>query len=826
MNKKEVFFEQLQNIFIGSPINGYGGYVNLLRIKNKYYNNIVNELKKEINNDSIIDDQFEEDFYNKLYNFFIRYFNDCGSIFYSKTTNNDKIYEQVYKNNEDVSLFWKTNMLYYVKSDILFNDVDIKVRLNDNDKWTIFRFDVGKLKNKQNNEKLDLDFKIERQIKEKTEEDSEDYIVLVKVYLKEEKIDIEKNEEISKKLNINCDLIEKAIIQFKKQTSVDFFINKNAKKFLNEQLDLYLHNILLEENSEFDEKRLLQLKTIKKYSMKIISFISQFEDELVRIWNKPKFVLNSNYVITIDKINDEILKKIGKSEGLKEQIEEWKMLKIVEDDFKWNTEQLKKYKHLPIDTKFFKELEIEILEQFDDLDEALDGRLIHSENYQALNTIKEKYRSKIQCVYIDPPFNTGKDFEYTDGYQDSSWCSLMNNRFELAKILMNGQGSFYLHLDENADFIGRMLFKIFNFNQIKEITFHTMSATDEFASTFGMKNVPARNFVQESQTIYYGRYDECKFYKMWKPNRRTSRLNINSLDLIAEKIPNHPLNRKDSYNFYIERYDDKGKLQHVYIDGAKTEKIYTMGDIWNDILSMSQSSVRQHGENVSFQGQKPEALLRRIIQSSSDENDYVLDFFAGTGTTALVAHKLNRKWLIIEMGDHFNEIYRDLNEEKIGCLGRLKLVLNCDKHFYVPNSEQRRSSTLSQDINWQGGGFFKYYEFEQYEDTLNKMKYKNDALVSFEDDIYNQYVFFSDKKLTDFVAVNEKDIKINFDSLYENIDLPETISLALGESIKKITKDEVILEKTGPVKYNIKKMNNDEKKKLLSIIKEFIWWGK
>ena len=115
------------------------------------------------------------------------------------------------------------------------------------------------------------------------------------------------------------------------------------------------------------------------------------------------------------------------------------------------------HKYLPIDTKFFKELELEILAQFDNLDEALDGRLIHSENYQALNTLQNRYKEKVQCIYIDPPFNTGSDFAYLDKYQDSSWLSIMGDRIEKAKAVLNKTGSIFVHLDHFAEHRGREL---------------------------------------------------------------------------------------------------------------------------------------------------------------------------------------------------------------------------------------------------------------------------------------------------------------------------------------------------------------------------------
>jgi len=141
-------------------------------------------------------------------------------------------------------------------------------------------------------------------------------------------------------------------------------------------------------------------------------------------------VLNSNYVITLDRIinqvkNLELIDKILNHKNIDEQINEWKELGIIDNSFDKNDiyedtilgKQLNnKYKHLPIDTKYFKDLEIEILKLFDNLDYSLDGWLIKSENYQALNTILPKFKEKAQTIYIDPPFNTGSDFVYLDKY--------------------------------------------------------------------------------------------------------------------------------------------------------------------------------------------------------------------------------------------------------------------------------------------------------------------------------------------------------------------------------------------------------------------------
>jgi adenine-specific DNA-methyltransferase len=180
------------------------------------------------------------------------------------------------------------------------------------------------------------------------------------------------------------------------------------------------------------------------------------------------------------------------------------------------------------------------------------------------------------------------------------------------------------------------------------------------------------------------------------------------------------------------------------------------------------------------------------------------------------------------MGEHFNTFYD--NGTRVGVLGRIKNVINGDSTFYVLNPKKeemsKRTPQLTRNLNWQGGGFVKYYELEQYEDTLRKAVYSPDNKEIISDNPFTQYIFFADKKLTDVLKANENDFILNFDKLYENIDFPETISLLYGEPIERITKDEVKLANIAePIKYNVNNMNNDEKIAFVKLLKPLLWWG-
>jgi len=138
-----------------------------------------------------------------------------------------------------------------------------------------FFFDCSKLPNKQNNEKKEIVFELKEVILEEKK---------VFFYVNySEKGNKTKIEDIAKANKIPTEILEKAFTAFKKQANVDYFINKDAEKFLTEQLDMYLHQILLNENNLFSETRLNQYKIIKEFAKKIIGFISQFENELVRV---------------------------------------------------------------------------------------------------------------------------------------------------------------------------------------------------------------------------------------------------------------------------------------------------------------------------------------------------------------------------------------------------------------------------------------------------------------------------------------------------------------------------------------------------------------
>jgi len=277
ISKEQKFYKTLQDVFIGAQIEGEGGFVNLMKIKSNYYRKIEDILKNDIENalQAYPDPEFRNELFDKLYTFFSRYFSESGSIYFNSTPFHNNIYEKVYTDEKDVVLFWKTQMLYYVKTDRIFRSMDVDAG------GIKFFFDASKVENKKANEKRTLVYKLNKV--------NEDGTIVLDVFYSEKGTKT-KQEEIlkalkKKNIKITEEQLEHAFRTFEKQSEVDFFINKNAKAFLQEQFKLWSYQYLWEGAKEWSADRVNQLQIVKDIAFKIIDFIAQFEDELVKIWN-------------------------------------------------------------------------------------------------------------------------------------------------------------------------------------------------------------------------------------------------------------------------------------------------------------------------------------------------------------------------------------------------------------------------------------------------------------------------------------------------------------------------------------------------------------
>jgi len=237
-------------------------------------------------------------------------------------------------------------------------------------------------------------------------------------------------------------------------------------------------------------------------------------------------------------------------------------------------------------------------------------------------------------------------------------------------------------------------------------------------------------------------------------------------------------------------------INYVDIEGSKEEGLPEYLQTEETPVDSNWTDLKGYTFGSTFPTENAEELLGRAIKVSSNGSDLITDFFLGSGTTTAVAHKLKRKWLGVEMGEHFYTVV----------LPRMKKVLAGEK------------SGISKEVNWQGGGFFRYYELEQYENALGKVRYEDsDLFENPYEDPYSQYVFMRDLKMLEALEIDYESnkVKVDLSKLYENIDIPETLSNLSGKWIKRITPDEVELE--NGEKIDIKNLD-------YKLIKPLIWW--
>ncbi|GIX43126.1 MAG: adenine-specific DNA methyltransferase [Leptospiraceae bacterium] len=825
MTKEQKFYNALRDIFIGAKIEGKGGFVNLMMIKSKYYEKIEELLKNDIENALKKYPSFREELFDKLYSFFSRYFSESGAIYFNSTPFHNNVYEKVYTNEKDVVLFWKTQMLYYVKTDRIFRSLEIEL-----DEYK-FYFDVSNLEHKKANEKRSLIYELK-------EINQNGTIIFNVIY--SERGRITRTDDIIKTLKKNNititeEQLERAFRTFEKQSEVDFFINKNAKAFLQEQFKLWSFQYFWEGAKEWSPDRVNELQILKDIAFKIIDFISQFEDELVKIWNKPKFVKNSNYVITLDRINTiELIEKILTHKKIQAQINEWKELGIIEENF--TTDNVlendltgkrlsEKYKHLPIDTKYFKDLELEILRLFDDLDQSLDGWLIKSENYQALNTILPKFKEKVQTIYIDPPFNldSSDQFLYRTNYKDANWATLLENRLRIAKNWLNERGSIFVRCDYNGNWIVRCLMdEIFGRENFKnELIISRISKQDPKVQKF--------NTATDS-LFFYSNTDAFQFNLLFKQLAKAKAERWHAMDsqgqgqalYIFDYLFHPPRGRHWTYGQEnIKQMENQRRIRlkcrkcgYIHISGSwkgcpkcknkedvKVEYLLAPTEIKQ--IDSNWTDISGYTSNWYFKTENSEILLKRAIETSSNKTDIVLDFFLGSGTTTAVAHKLGRKWIGIEMEEHFYSVV----------LPRMKKVL-----FYDKSGISKENDVKEHYNEKNAGGFFKYYELEQYEETLANTVYENhDLFLIGNKSPYEQYVFLKDEKMLKALEIDYENnkVKVDLSKLYENIDIAETLSNLTGKWIKKIKDGEVEFE--DGTKVNTKDLD-------YKLIKPLIWW--
>ncbi len=374
-----------------------------------------------------------------------------------------------------------------------------------------------------------------------------------------------------------------------------------------------------------------------------------------------------------------------------------------------------------------------------DLESALKDKntnyLIKGNNLIALHSLKKKFAKQVKCIYIDPPYNTGNDsFNYNDNFNHSSWLVFMKNRLEAAREFLSDDGSIYISLDYNEVHYCKVLMdEIFGVENFQREIIWRIGWLSGYKTSIN-------NFIRNHDTIlfYSKNADKLFFNKKYIENKDFKEL------IKIEKI------QSNLDNLGIDREKQK-KIIKIINHETRPER-YPLEDIWNgneydDLNSIA--IVSYSGETVSkmlgteeIKGQKSEKLIQRILEVSTNENDLVLDFFAGSGTTCAVAHKMKRRYIGIEQMDYIETITKE----------RLKKVIEGEQ------------GGISKKCDFKGGGSFVYAELKEVNLEIKKQilnaNSKSECLKIF-DNLSERFLKRADCKIDEIHSEEFQNLDLN-----------------------------------------------------------------
>lgn len=594
------------------------------------------------------------------------------------------------------------------------------------------------------------------------------------------------------------------------RNTFDYFIHKDLGTFLNRELDFYIKNEVMHlddvesETAPRVEQYLSKIKVIRKIAKKIIDFLAQLEDFQKKLWLKKKFVVETNYCITLDRVPEEFYPEIAAN---KAQVEEWVKLGFLENDSRGDAESAGKEKDLfgnatdgklyasdvsveflkandklVLDTRFFSEdFKARLISSIEDFDEQMDGLLIHSENFQALNLLQARYREQVKCVYIDPPYNTEQDrqqgkFIYKDNFESSSWIDLMLDRIFESKNLLKKDGTFFSSIDHNEianlKFILENAFTRENFEGL--ITWRRRhNQPNDKTKMIGMVSEYILCYAKNS--ILYknngvGKLDLTADFtnpdndpkgewasKPWKVGSDQGGSRYKIVTPTGKILEEEWMGDESTYKKFLAEgriYFPKGG------DGTPRKKYYKFEREEEGQCATNWWSHEQFGHNQGandqltsifnqknvFSNPKPIELVQGILQIANTNKNIILDYFAGSGTTGHAVINLNRedqgkrKYILVEMGDYFDTVLKPRIQKVIYSsewkdgkpIASTKKENQLTTEFTKSTEKEKEDGNPDSSLRslcslWPNSSFggishcFKYIRLESYEDTLNNL---------------------------------------------------------------------------------------------------------
>jgi|ECHnycMinimDraft_1075156.scaffolds.fasta_scaffold00092_7 adenine-specific DNA-methyltransferase len=719
------------------PLQEGGGILRIISIKGECLRKFLSKFQTKLKGKEEVEDL--------LLDFFSAFLSPSGTPFLFRSRLSSGVYLGPGETKGETQLWWRTMGLIYVGSR---KYLPLRVEVNSR----VFAFDVSDL---PQGVKIKLGY-ILQGVKGRE--------VSLKVVRGERGSDL---EAIATEASIPVEDLRRAVSVFESQRKEDFFLAQNLRTFMKNQLNLWI----AERIGSVD---LQVLEEFKVLASEFIDFLSSLEEELVKVWRKPRFARRVNYVVSLDRLRSMGLDKlISEGEGAELQRREWEELGVMDSETR------------PVDTKYFPGLKERVEAALNHLDQELDGWLIRAENLEALNTLRRKFMGRVQTVYIDPPFNKEgeADFMYSVNFKDSSWITMMENRLSVAREILKEDGSIFVRCDHNGDAYLRLLMdRIFGRENFRnEIV---VSRTTEFyKNASGLK----RLMVDFDTILYYSKGSEPKF--------RELREIRDEVKWLYPFLPGEPKDEEDRYREVMgrrvaappgrkwgltqEQVRELEELGLIRFKGGKvvySPALKTLKNNWTDIPGYSRG--------WGFKTENSEVLLHRVLSISTDPGDLVVDFFLGSGTTIAVAQKMGRKWIGVEQGEHSSL-----------ALLRMKEVL-AGKGRVEPYG-------ITKQVEWKGGGFFKYYELESLYDFVDDLRYSPSCLEG--------VPFLLDLKL----LVHVESPGMILVKPYDDVDLPESASLSRGSYISQVREGVVRLE--DGTEFSLDRPPAE-------VFKEMLWW--
>jgi adenine-specific DNA-methyltransferase len=806
--------------------------------------------------------------YNHLYTFFSRYWQDGDFI--SKRRYSKRERYAIPYNGEEVYLYWANHDQYYIKTAEHFTDYSYKAPNGVTVHFKLRQADV-ELNNVKGEKRFFLPQvdAIEWDAQTRTLTIPFEYRPLTPEEQKrygeknqQETIIIEAVGEIPKRVQAACDpesltaerrktdegisvsYLEHHLRRYTRRNTSDFFIHKDLKGFLSRELDFYLKNEVLNldemerAGEDLAEGWFQLLRIIKRIGMEVIEFLAQIENFQKMLWEKKKFVTETFYCITVGNIPEDFYPEIAQREA---QWEEWKTLYHIHEESdglltadletpEGRIEFLKAHPTLVLDTRHFPpDFTDRLLAHFENLDDAIDGLLVHSENWQALNLLQERYRKRVKCIYIDPPYNTGSDeFIYKDNYRHSSWLSMMVDRLSKAYTIIVSDGSLWINIDENevanlscvaksvfgGDFlVGSICWKkttgdndtIFSFVHDNLLVFARDKDKSLRFAPYTQKQLSRySNPDNDPRGSWMPSDYRCKYTKEERPNLYYPIVHPKTGEEIypdtysrskrvwAFSKQQHEVNVMQNRVWWGDNQDSKEPKLKRFLSESKGMNIRS---VWleegtNDSASQMMDDIL-HSENQSrsFKNPKPVELIKKVIHHSMTGIGTALDFFAGSGTTGHAVINLNRedggrrKFILVEMADYFDTVL----------LPRLKKVI------FTPEWKEGKPKRMATDEEAKRSPrILKIIRLESYEDALNNLTFDEASgqkmLERFGDEYLLRYMLVWETRHSETLLNVEKltapfcyKLKIHRDGETQErtVDLPETFNYLLGLEVQK-----------------------------------------